>query len=131
MIFTELGRIAHLEWQKTFELRPDMKLTMGEFIIMPDHFHAIIGIGENEYNQEKRISRFENQSKNIASIMRGFKSAVTTYARKNGKKDFQWQPRFHDHIIRNNKAHQRIAKYIEDNPKNWKKKKINDALVQS
>ena len=129
MIFSELGRIAHYEWLKTFELRPDMNLTQGEFIIMPDHFHAIISIGENDYNKEKRISRFENQSKNIGSIMRGFKSAVTTYARKNGMKDFQWQPRFHDHIIRHPEAYLRIKKYIKENPKNWKKKKINDALA--
>ncbi len=131
MILSELGKIAHQEWLNTFDLRPDMNLTMGEFIIMPDHFHAIISIGENEYNKEKRLSKFENQSKNIGSIMRGFKSSVTTYARKNDYPNFQWQPRFHDHIIRDSKAHQRIAKYIEDNPKNWKKNKINDALVQS
>ncbi len=131
MILSEFGRIAHDEWKKTFELRPDMNLTMGEFIIMPDHFHAIISIGENEYNKEKRISKFENQSKNIGSIMRGFKSAVTTYARKNGIENFQWQPRFYDHIIKHPNAYLNIERYIRNNPKNWKKKTITDALVQS
>ena len=31
-------------------MRPDMNLTIGEYVIMPNHFHAIIGIGENNYN---------------------------------------------------------------------------------
>ena len=32
-------------------MRPDINLQMGEFVVMPNHFHAIIIIGENEYNQ--------------------------------------------------------------------------------
>ena len=35
---------------KTFDLRPDMNLIKGEFVVMPNHFHALIGIGHNEYN---------------------------------------------------------------------------------
>ncbi|MEA3286413.1 MAG: transposase [Candidatus Marinimicrobia bacterium] len=31
-----------------------------------------------------------------------------------------WQPRYHDHIIRNNAAYHRIKKYIIENPTNWK-----------
>ncbi len=31
-------------------MRPDMNLTMGAFVVMPNHFHAIIEIGKNEYN---------------------------------------------------------------------------------
>jgi putative transposase len=34
-------------------MRPDMNLQMGEFVIMPNHFHAIIIIGENEYNVKR------------------------------------------------------------------------------
>ncbi len=71
---------------------------------MPDHFHAIIGISENPYNSDKdfqygglfegrdamhRVSTgsqngFDPQSKNLGSIIRGFKSAVTPPARKIG-----------------------------------------------
>ncbi len=32
-------------------MRPDMNLQMGAFVVMPNHFHAIVIIGENEYNQ--------------------------------------------------------------------------------
>lgn len=50
MNLSEIGDIVEFEWLKTFYLRPDMNLWLGEYIIMPNHFHAIIGIGENKYN---------------------------------------------------------------------------------
>ncbi|GAP71218.1 hypothetical protein SAMD00024442_1_33 [Candidatus Symbiothrix dinenymphae] len=48
----------------------------------------------------------------------GVKSAVTKYANGN-KIDFAWQPRFHDHIIRDTEEINRIADYIENNPATW------------
>jgi hypothetical protein len=30
-----------------------------------------------------------------------------------------WQPRFHDHIIRNAQEYERIAAYIASNPARW------------
>ena len=51
MQLTELGKIAETEWLKTIDMRPDMNLEMGEFIVMPNHFHAIIIIGDNEFNR--------------------------------------------------------------------------------
>jgi REP element-mobilizing transposase RayT len=112
---SEMGCIVEREWLKTFELRHDMNLFMGEFIVMPDHFHAIIGIGENPYNSTIKKNEFGFQSKNLASVIRGFKSAVTMAARKINP-SFQWQTRFHDHLIRNEKSHQNISQYIIDNP---------------
>ncbi len=50
MILNELGLITNAEWEKTLQIRPDMNLELGEFVTMPNHFHAIIMIGENEYN---------------------------------------------------------------------------------
>jgi len=47
---SKIGEIAQTEWLKTFEMRPDMNLQMDEYVIMPNHFHTIIGIGENQYN---------------------------------------------------------------------------------
>jgi len=59
-------------------MRPDMNLWMGEYTIMPNHFHAIIGIGNNEFNTHSdTTNQFGPQSKNLASILRGFKSSVT------------------------------------------------------
>lgn len=51
MHLNEIGQILHAEWHKTPLLRPDMNITLGEFIVMPNHFHGIISIGRNPYNQ--------------------------------------------------------------------------------
>jgi hypothetical protein len=53
MELSEIGQWAHAEWLRTFELRPDMNLFMGAFVVMPDHFHAIVGIGDNAFNEGK------------------------------------------------------------------------------
>ncbi len=120
-----------------------MNLTMGEFVVMPDHFHAIIGIGKNPYNANGRDAmhcvstqpddqhpsmenpksipknKFAPQTKNLGSIIRGFKAEVTKNARMINP-DFGWQTRYNDHIIRNEKGFKKISQYIKDNPKNWK-----------
>ena len=154
MQLSEIGKIAEAEWLKTFEMRPDMNLLMADFVVMPNHFHAIIIIGVNKFNLDnaangrdaknaekfihngeeiRRIeamhcisteaesskNQFGPQSKNLAAIIRGFKSAVTINARKiDGQ--FAWQPSYHDHIIRNSTAFNNISTYIKNNPKNWK-----------
>jgi REP element-mobilizing transposase RayT len=63
-------------------------------------------------------NHFGPQSKNLASIIRGFKIGVTRNARKI-KPDFAWQSRYYDHIIRNEKSHNAIRKYIKNNPQKW------------
>ncbi|HAX93716.1 MAG TPA: hypothetical protein DCY25_07205 [Bacteroidales bacterium] len=65
-------------------------------------------------------NQFKPQSKNLASIIRGFKSAVATQVKISGNMNFNWQPRYYEHIIRNNGEFERIKKYVIDNPANWK-----------
>jgi putative transposase len=153
MILNELGNITQNEWTKSIEMRPDMHLELGEFVVMPNHFHAVIMIGENKYNTKQNIldgcgcgrdamhrvstenrhvftpnqpkNKFGVQSKNLASIIRGFKSAVTTYSKKHGISEFQWQARYNDHVIRNSFSLTQIQNYIINNPKNWKKDTFN------
>jgi len=160
MFLSKIGQIVKKEWTKTFEMRPDMNLTMDEFVVMPNHFHAIIIIGRNEYNarsggnhqqnsdaqrggecrdamhcvssqnapnpqpppnplnQQNPINKFGPQRKNLPSIIRGFKTAVTCKARKINP-DFGWQSRYHDHVIRDDADYYRIKNYIRNNPQKW------------
>lgn len=129
----ELGLITKTEWMKTPDIRSDMNLALEEFVVMPNHFHGIIFIGENEFNTArffpntqkcKRPGKFGPQSKNLGSVIRGFKSSVTTYARKLNI-NFGWQERFHDHIIRSNDEYLQISQYIINNPVNWKNDKFH------
>jgi putative transposase len=72
---------------------------------------------ENPRKQQR--NQFGPQSQNLGSIVRGFKIGVTVFCRNNNF-EFQWQARFHDHIIRDHKELERIHHYIVNNPKNWK-----------
>jgi len=139
MRLSEIGEIAQSEWQKTKELRSDMNLLLGEFIVMPNHFHCVVCIGDNPYNDCRRDAmhcvstitthnnKFGVQSKNLSSIIRGFKIAVTMYAKKHNM-DFAWQPRFHDRIIRNKNEYKRIANYIINNPETWDMDRLNSVV---
>ncbi len=135
MVLSEIGEIAQSEWLKTFEMRLDMNLEMGEFVVMPNHFHAIIIIGKNEFNSgggnicggvmhfaptniTTKNNQFGPQSKNLASIVRGFKIGVTKNARLIHA-DFAWQSRFYDRIIRDADEYERISEYIINNLEKW------------
>ncbi|PIP33612.1 hypothetical protein COX22_03400 [Candidatus Falkowbacteria bacterium CG23_combo_of_CG06-09_8_20_14_all_49_15] len=66
-------------------------------------------------------NKFGSQSKNISSIIRGYKIGVTLGA-KNINKQFKWQERFYDRVIRNQGELSRIRNYIINNPKCWSPK---------
>lgn len=122
-LLSEIGSIVEEEWIKTFAMRPDMNLEMGAFIVMPNHFHAIIIIGTNEFNSEdifinSPINKFGPQSANLASIVGGFKAAVTKKARLHNS-DFAWQASYHDHVIKNGESYDTITNYIINNPNKW------------
>ena len=51
MQLSEIGQIVITEWIRTPDLRPDMNLELGSFVVMPNHFHAILIIGHNKYNR--------------------------------------------------------------------------------
>jgi putative transposase len=72
-------------------------------------------------------NQFGPQSKNLASIIRGFKIGVTKYARSNAI-DFGWQSRYYDHIIRNDESFQRVSNYITNNPLKWMDDKFYNKL---
>ena len=159
MQLSQIGEIVESEWIKTFEMRPDMNLRMDEYVVMPNHFHAIIIIGENRYNThcgnampcrdamhcrdamycvsttttaqtvipitQPKLNQFGPQSKNLSSVIRGFKIGVTKNARILDP-DFEWQSRFYDHIISDSKSLKKIQDYIFNNPLQWKDDKYNN-----
>jgi REP element-mobilizing transposase RayT len=121
MMKNELGSLVNEEWLKTTEKRKDMDIQLDNFFVMPNHFHAIITIGINEFNTNEKIIneaiRTKNNAKSLGSIIRGFKGSVTKQAKIIA--NFRWQKGYHDHIIRSKESFFRIANYIENNPKNW------------
>ncbi|TGD77148.1 transposase [Hymenobacter wooponensis] len=96
------------------------------FILMPDHLHGVLIFDKEDSAPlaSDYDNRFGPQSGNLASVLRGFKSAVTTYARHHDL-EFQWQARFHDRVIRNETELEKIRHYIVTNPTRWEKEHDN------
>ena len=50
MQLNEIGHIVESEWMRTATIRPDMNLELDIMTVMPNHFHALLIIGDNAYN---------------------------------------------------------------------------------
>ena len=74
--------------------------------------------GKNEF-----MASISPKPGSLSTIIRSYKSAVTKLVHPTISY-FQWQSRFHDHIIRNDDEYQRIAQYIENNPAVWHEDKF-------
>ncbi len=64
----------------------------------------------------------------LGRIVRAYKSAVTRMAYRDGllpQGTPVWQRNYWDHVIRDDGEYERIAKYIRDNPANWKGDRFN------
>jgi putative transposase len=120
-----VGQIVADEWKKTGQIRPDVSLD--QWVVMPNHLHGIVVIEEttfvethrNASLQEPKRNRFGPQRNNLASIVRGFKSASTKRIHTLGHEEFCWQPRYYDHIIRNEKSFNKVREYIANNVMQW------------
>jgi putative transposase len=123
------GQIVHKEWYQTKTIRSN--ITLGEFIIMPDHIHGIIIINEkrelvtatsNALNQEGDRKKLISPSQTVGAIMRGFMGTVTSQINQlRGTPDEKvWQVNYWDRIIWTEKAFIKISAYIQNNPKKWK-----------
>jgi putative transposase len=141
MILSEIGLIVNQEWYRSFEIRRE--LFSDSFVIMPNHIHAILRIENNEsmdgnVETHGRVVETHGRAslpgvafrppKSISSFIAGFKSAATKRINEFRKTPGSpvWQPRFHDHIIRDADEFDRINKYILDNPQNWKHDDFNN-----
>jgi len=113
--YKDMGKIAHDNWLKIPEFHPFVKLD--DFCIMPDHMHAILFIDKPDKTSWE-VNKFGVQKGNLAAVLRGYKSSVTTFANDN-EIDFAWQPRYYDRVVRDDKEYNNIRQYIYDNPKNW------------
>jgi len=71
-----------------------------------------------------RGGKFGAQSRNLGSIIRGFKIGVTKYAASKNI-SFAWQSRFYDHVIRDEEDLNRVRDYVLSNPANWDKDEEN------
>lgn len=148
MMLNDFGQIAHREWLRSFEIRDE--LFPGEFIVMPNHIHGIVVVDRANHPAEThgraslqgggvhsnlRVGGTDiiRQPKSISSFVAGYKSAVVNkiddfiddhqlQINKFNRRNPLWQKNYYDHIMRNQKALQRIENYIRKNPMKWQEK---------
>jgi len=117
VILNSKGKIVEDCW---FDLRnhyPNCELDY--YVIMPDHFHGIIIITEQDIVRDGSETHPNmNRNHGLSEIIRSFKSfsARRINLISESASKFQWQKSFYDRVVRNEKELLRIRKYIQDNP---------------
>ncbi|HMN25891.1 MAG TPA: transposase [Ignavibacteriaceae bacterium] len=118
LVLTEFGKILDEVWNNLLKY---YNVELDYYIIMPDHFHAIIIIDNSIMNMTAK------KETDLSKVIGKFKSYSTRKIRerlKNGE-NFEWQKSFYDRIIRNEKELYNIRKYIQENPLRWNIEKNN------
>lgn len=139
MVLNDLGQKAKESWEQI--PRHFSYVNIDEYVLMPNHIHRIITIRRDAIYgvsiQNNGVSIKDNggivsKNKNpmfnhsLATVIRWYKGRTTYEINKLINKEFQWQPRFYDHIIRNDQDLNGISEYIRNNPLNWELDKLNE-----
>jgi REP element-mobilizing transposase RayT len=151
MILSAIGQFLHDTLQNAALHYPYAEIPL--FVVMPNHWHAIVFIDGDKTPEksttdgdcgdcrdvaryvstdtdtktnEKMIEIARRQSL-LSWTIRGLKSAVTKFANANDI-EFEWQTRYHDKIIRNQTAMNKIADYIAHNIATWNTDCYNEPL---
>ncbi|MBO5884021.1 MAG: transposase [Clostridia bacterium] len=94
------------------------KIKVDGYVIMPNHVHLIVVITDEEELRAIRESPLRSRSL-ISKTIGYLKMNVSKEINNRFCKTKVWQRGFHDHIIRNRKDYEKIAKYIHENPLRW------------
>ena len=111
-----------------------------EYVVMPNHFHAIIQITNDDASPVGAGSACPNdtpsgrvqggqtpplQRHTLGQIIGYFKYQTTKRINLSTR---LWQRNYYEHIIRDQRSHNEIAEYILENPLRWADDKYNTAL---
>ena len=86
-------------------------LAIDQYIIMPNHIHAIMILNGEAAGASPRPT--------ITDIVCAYKSLTTRECKKNGFEGKLLQTSFYEHIIRGREDYEEIARYIYENPTRW------------
>lgn len=113
-------------------------LDLDEWIIMPNHFHAIMVITDEPRrggsrtaptttNEQRTVNNSNNPSeptvkrKSLGRLIGAFKTVSTKKINilRDAPGTPLWQRNYYEHIIRNQNAMDKIRQYIINNPVSW------------
>ena len=86
------------------------------YVVMPNHFHAIITISRADMESAPTISEIVQSFKRYSTVeyVKLVKDGILPPFDKQ-----IWQRSFHDHVIRGKNDYDKISKYICENPIKW------------
>jgi REP element-mobilizing transposase RayT len=102
-ILNQYGSIVAEEWKA----RAAKDIEIDEWVVMPNHFHAIVILKDGE------------RESSLGEIVGQFKSHSSRRIHQSGLPEFEWQERFYDKIIRDPESLYEIRNYIRFNPLKW------------
>ena len=143
---TRIGEILDKQWNEIPSYF--MNVTLDEYVVMPDHFHGILVIGNNQCigsDLDEEVTTISGNTNSIGmglssgrapargaptavtlgSIIGAFKSLCVNenlkYITENDLNELGkfWQRNYYERIIRNNCELEKIRHYIRNNPTNW------------
>jgi len=125
MQLNDAGQMIGRCWERLPDRFCD--ITLDAYVVMPNHFHAILQIEEGHAEPKQRF--------NLGNIIGAFKS-LTTHAYIHGVKNEGWavfdkrlwQKNYYEHIIRNERSLENIREYILGNPINWEQDELYSTL---
>lgn len=137
MVLNDAGTMVENQWLKLPDRFPNIQLH--EYVVMPNHFHAILEIvgatlvvahnetvAHNDDSQKGQPQGIAPTCKTLGAMVGAFQSIVTVeYIRgvkTLGWKPFDgklWQRNYWEHIIRNEQSYMTISEYIINNPAKW------------
>jgi putative transposase len=118
MLLNAFGEIVSECWKDLPNHYPCVQTD--EFVLMPDHVHGIIVISEadpvGEGSEPSPTRRYP-----LSEIVRSFKTFSARRINEcRGTPGLSvWQRNYFEHIIRDERALERIREYINSNPERW------------
>ncbi len=115
VVLSRAGKIVASAWQGLRARFPHLDLDA--FIIMPNHVHGVVVLGELVPGGLRPTAR--NRAPTLGEVVRTFKAVSTRLIRSTHRPTFAWQRNYYEHVIRNEMALRAIRLYVESNPLLW------------
>lgn len=116
MVLNGCGKAAKKFWTEITQHYTNIKLD--EFVVMPNHLHAIVVIQPFMAATGRRYS--------LSDIISAYKNIAGREIRKIDL-NFNWQKSFYDHVVRKEESLDKIRQYIRNNPLQWEMDRNNSA----
>ena len=123
MLLNDYGEIVRDVWEGLPKQVLDIDLD--EYVIMPNHFHAILVIDKSVDSANVYDGLDVNEAKDrrkmlLPKVVGRFKMLAAKAINQSREIEGSfWQRNYHENVIRSEEDLQRVREYIVNNPKQW------------